>query len=208
MLQPPPGCGRTSGSIAGSNDDRRLEVSTQHFDRCYDNSGGWSECDDREAAMHNRNTDGVAGGMFDRREGGVTIAVGPRPPGKPGEWWLWWTIPASPAMIEELLELIDSRGISVEAIVIVGLDRYPVSFDEWAKLLVRWNDSGCVPVTVETAGLSATERRRLVAKTRRRAIERSRRDPWKLLRWALRRWTDEMRQCFSGGRDESGDHRK
>lgn len=101
---------------------------------------------------------------------GVVIAFYPyKPEDREGGQWLWWTGAVTPEVIDEVLKLIAGHRLKVEAIVIGGLERYPLFLDGWPRWFVRWSDGDAVGrIVIDTEGLGGEERRRLVELTRRR----------------------------------------
>lgn len=102
---------------------------------------------------------------------------------------LWWSLPGPPEMIDELVEAVADAGSVPEAIVIAGLERYPVSSDEWPRWLVRWGRRDGTPrIIVRTQGLAEGDRRRLVRRTRRQATLRREVNPVVELTEAIADW--------------------
>ena len=123
---------------------------------------------------------------------GITLVFHPRRPKKPRtDTCLWWAGAVSPEVIEEVLTLVRREGLAIEAIVIGGLERYPMVLDTWSPWLARWSDDGAVrQIVVATEGLSRSQRRRIVAATQRQMVLRRRGDPVSKTLDALKRWFD------------------
>lgn len=93
-------------------------------------------------------------------------------PCRPGHRAIWWTGPNTPELIDEIAAMIAESDTGIDTIVIGGLQRYPVSFDEWPRWLVRWSRRFSLEVFVDTAGLTRQRRRQLICRTqRRRALD-------------------------------------
>lgn len=140
--------------------------------------------------MLRRATSGERTIDFDRPPAGPALLFSPRVPRSGAEAaQLWWSGPVSPEVIDEVLGLLAGRRRVVEAIVIAGLERYPVSSDEWPRWLVRWGGRGDVPrIIVRTEGLAESDRRRLIRRTCRQAALESESNPVVQLTEAIRDW--------------------
>lgn len=124
--------------------------------------------------------------------GGVSIVFGPDyPADSSSQKGLWWTMPVTPEVIDEVLRVIQRQGLPVEAIVIRGLERYPIFLDGWPRWIARWSCGGAVGrIVIDTTGLADDERHRLVAATRRRLAMTRPRDPVTKAVGKFKRWFD------------------
>lgn len=102
---------------------------------------------------------------------------------------LCWARPATPQVIDEVVQTIGRQSLPVEAIVIGGLDSYPLVSGGWPRWLTRWSRGpGPEKVIVDTNGISPRQRRRLINGTRRAiALQRSE-NPLTMVSDILKRW--------------------
>lgn len=113
------------------------------------------------------------------------------PADRVGPGRLWWTAPVTPEVIDEVLKIIEKRRLPVEAIVIGGLERYPIFLKGWPRWIAHWSSDGAVRrIVIDTAGLADEQRRRLVAATRRRLAMACPQDPVTKAVGKIRRWFD------------------
>ncbi len=105
---------------------------------------------------------------------------------------LSWSHPVTPEVIDRVVEVIGSQSLPVEAIVIGGLDRYPLGIINWTRWLRRWSRGpGPRRIIVDTEGLGRRRRRRLIHGTRREIAMGRRSHPVATVADAVRRWIKE-----------------
>lgn len=127
---------------------------------------------------------------FDVKPAGTALLFGPRGCFS-GRWGsaLWWTGAVSPEVIDEVVTQAGRGRLCLDAIVIAGLGRYPVSDGEWPRWLVRWaRQAGAPRVVVHTGGLTAARRRRLIRRVRRQTALQPRTNPVVRVIEAIERW--------------------
>ena len=128
--------------------------------------------------------------VFDAVPPPASLYLTPQRPEPPNDGAVWYTGALTPELIDELVETVAVRCCGLEAIVISGLERYPVPSGEWPRWLARW--ARCTPpalvVMVDTEGWSDRCRRQLIARTRRRAALQPSANPVMDVARRIQRW--------------------
>ncbi len=127
---------------------------------------------------------------FDRKAEGICIVFHPcRPQPTDDGSLLWWAFPPTPESICEVARFIGHRRLPVTAIVIGGLDDYPILESRWPKWLARLSAvPGPQMIVVDTGSLSARQRRKLISGTRRQCNLTHRSDPISAAWSAVSNW--------------------
>lgn len=127
--------------------------------------------------------------VFDGEIKWLSLEFQPHGPSATRTDGLWWAAAVTPEVIDRVVEIVGRRGLPVETIVIGGLERYPISIDEWMRWFARWSQGpGPSRIVVDTKGLSRRQRHRLINGTRRQIALNDLRDPVAMMAGVVRRW--------------------